>query len=117
MGRDYLSVISDAVIDQMTMGIVGIVMPYQYELGIVDSNHFHVFHRYFSHKLIGQFRLVFRLEAQGYVPDRAFNLRIKHTLIIETVRYFTVVFQQDTVGSDDFSIVFAHYIAHSATVG
>ena len=99
------------------MGIVGVVMPYQYELGIVDVHHCHILHRYFSHKLICQFGLVFGFETQGDVPDRAFNLRIKHPLIVETVRYFTAVSQQDTVGSDDFRIVFAHGIAHGAAKG
>ena len=47
----------------MAMRIVGMVMPYQYELGVPDAHQIHVFHRYLSHEFIAQYRLVFRFEA------------------------------------------------------
>ena len=36
--RDYFTIIVDAIIDQMTMRIVGIMMPYQEELGVLNPH-------------------------------------------------------------------------------
>ena len=57
----------------MTMWIVGVVMPYDDELGIGDAHHLHVFKGYLSHELIRQTWLVLWFEAQCYVPYRLLN--------------------------------------------
>ena len=88
LGRDYLAVIPDAVIDQVTVRVVRVMVSYQDELGVPYAHQFHVFLGYFSHKFIRQQCLVLRLEAQCDVSDRLFYLRIKLPLIVETVRYF-----------------------------
>ena len=99
------------------MRIVCVIMPYQYELSVFYAHQIHVFHCDFSHKLICESWLVFGFETQSDVSDRLFYLRIKHTLVVETVRYFTDIAQQYTIGSDDFSIVFAHHVADAAAKG
>ena len=99
------------------MRIVCIAMPYQYELGIFYTHQVHVFHCDFGHTLICESWFVFGFETQSDVSDRLFYLRIKHMLIVETVRYFTVTAQQYTIGSDDFSIVFAHHVADASAKG
>ena len=43
-----------AILDDMTMWIVCVVMPYDDELGIGDTHHLHVFNGYLSHELIRQ---------------------------------------------------------------
>ena len=88
LGRDYLAVISDAVIDQVAVQIVRVMVSYQNKLSVFYPHQLHVFPGYFSHKFICQQCLVFRLEAQCDVSDRLFYLRIKLPLVVETVRYF-----------------------------
>lgn len=117
LGRDYLAVIPDAVIDQMAVRIVRVMVPYQNELGVPYAHQLHVFPCYFSHKFIRQQCLVFRLEAQCDVPDRLFYLRIKLALVVETGCYFPDIFQQYTVGVDDFRAVLAHHVADTASEG
>ena len=117
LGRDYLAVIPDAVVDQVAVRIVCVMMPYQDELGILYTHQLHVFPGYFSHKFICQQCLVFRFEAQCDVPDRLFYLRIKLPLVVETVRYFPDISQQYTVGVDDFRVVFTHHVAYTAAEG
>ena len=114
LGRDYPAVIPDAVIDQMAVRIVRVMVSYQDELGVPYAHQLHVFPGYFSHKFIRQQCLVLRLEAQCDVPDRLFYLRIKLTLVIETGRYFPDIFQQYTVGFDDFRIILAHHVTDTA---
>ena len=97
LGRDYLAIISDAVIDQVAVRIVCVMMPYQDELSVLYFHQFHIFLGYFSHKFICQQCLVFRLETQCDVPDRLFYLRIKLPLVVETVRYFPDISQQYTI--------------------
>ena len=41
--RDYFAIVVYAIIDQMTMRIVGIMMPYQDELGILNAHKTHIF--------------------------------------------------------------------------
>lgn len=117
LGRDYLAVISDAVIDQVAVRIVCVMMPYQDELSVFYSHQFHIFPGYFSHKFICQQCLVFRLETQCDVSDRLFDLRIKLPLVVETIRYFPDISQQYTVGVDDFRVVLAHYVTDTAAEG
>lgn len=117
LGRDYLAVISDAVIDQMAVRIIRVMVSYQDELGVFYPHQFHVFPGYFSHKLIRQQCLVLRLEAQCDMPDRLFYLRIKLTLVVETGRYFPDIFQQYAVGVNDFRVVLAHHVTDTAAEG
>ena len=62
-----------AILDDMTMWIVCVVMPYDDELGIGDAHHLHVFNGYLSHELIRQAWLVLGLEAQSYMSNRLLN--------------------------------------------
>ena len=52
LGRDYLAVISDAVIDQVAVRIVRVMVSYQNKLSVFYPHQFHVFPGYFSHKFI-----------------------------------------------------------------
>ena len=97
LGRDYLAVISDAVIDQVAVRIVRVMVSYQNKLSVFYPHQLHVFLGYFSHKFIRQQCLILRLEAQCNVSDRLFDLRIKLTLVVETIRYFPDISQQYTV--------------------
>ena len=117
LGRDYLAVISDAVIDQVAVRIVRVMVSYQDELGVPYAHQLHVFPGYFSHKFIRQQCLVLRLEAQCDVPDRLFYLRIKLTLVVETGRYFPDILQQYAIGVDDFRVVLAHHVTDTAAEG
>ena len=45
--------VRDAIIYQMTMRIVGVMMPYQDELSVLNTHQFHILQCDFSHKLIG----------------------------------------------------------------
>lgn len=97
LGRDYLAVITYAVIDKVAVRVVRVMVSYQDELGVPYPHQFHVFPGYFSHKFIRQQGLVLRLEAQCDMLDRLFYLRIKLTLEVETVRYFPDISQQYTI--------------------
>ena len=57
----------------MAMRIVRVVMPYNDELGIVDTHHLHVFKGYLSQELIRQTWLVLWFEAQCNVSHRLLN--------------------------------------------
>lgn len=117
LGRDYLTIISDAVIDQVAVRIVCVMVSYKNKLSVFYPHQFHIFPGYFSHKFICQQCLVFRFEAQCDVPDRLFYLRIKLPLVVETVRYFPDISQQYTVGVDDFRVVLAHHVTDTAAEG
>ena len=97
LGRDYLAVITYAVVDQVAVRVVRVMVSYQNKLSVFYPHQLHVFPGYFSHKLIRQQCLVLRLEAQCDMPDRLFYLRIKLTLEVETVRYFPDISQQYTI--------------------
>ena len=71
--RHELKEIVDAVIHDMTMWIVRVVMPYDNELGIVDTHHLHVFKGYLSHEIIRQTWLVIGLETECNVSHRLLN--------------------------------------------
>ena len=117
LGRDYLAIIPDAVIDQVAVRIVRVMVSYQNKLSVFYPHQVHVFPGYFSHKLIRQQCLVLRLEAQCDMPDWLFYLRIKLTLVVETGRYFPDIFQQYAVGVDDFRVVLAHHVTDTAAEG
>ena len=48
-----VAIVVYTIIYQMTMRIVGVMMPYQDELGILNAHQFHILQCDFSHKLIG----------------------------------------------------------------
>ena len=50
--RDYLTIIVYAIINQMTMRIIGVMMPYQDELSILNTHQFHILQCDFGHKFI-----------------------------------------------------------------
>ena len=50
--RDYFTIVVDAIIDQMAMRIVGVMMPDQDELSVLNAHQFHILQCDLNHKLI-----------------------------------------------------------------
>ena len=103
---DAFTVVVHAVEDEVAMGIGSIVMPDYDILSILDSHLFHIFLCHLHHKLIGQARLVLRLEADGYVADWFADSWVQLRLDFEALGGDLRVVGDDAVVGDHFCLVF-----------
>ena len=104
---DSFTVVVHAVEDEVAMGIGSIVMPDYDILSILDSHLFHIFLCQLHHKIIGQARLVLRLEADGYVADWFADSWVQLGLDFKTFGSDLRVVWNDAVVGDYFCLVFA----------
>ena len=112
---DASAVVVYAVEDEVTMGIGSIVMPDYDILSILDSHLFHIFLCHLHHKLIGQARLVLRLEADGYVADWFADPWVQLGLDFEAFGGDLRIVWDDAVVGNHFCLVFAVGVCGTAS--
>lgn len=89
------------------MGIGSVVVADNDILSVLDSHLFHILLCNLYHKLIGQARLVLRLETDGYVPDWFADPWVQLGLNLEAFGGDLRVIGDDAVVGDYFCLVFA----------